>query len=197
MPRLLTLCYARYLIHEPWNLHTPAEYQDAWRAMEDVKMSGKARSIGVNNFVRKDIQFILDGDTADPPVINQLEYHPYIQSKNSGEPYIPWMQQRGIQVEAFKGLSPVARCPEGPLVEPLQRIASAHATNESAVMLRWFLQQGVVAITTTAHTSRLQQYAAALKFQLAEEEMEEISRIGKTFWKRFYFPERYADDDRS
>ncbi|KAM3425999.1 hypothetical protein MY4824_010127 [Beauveria thailandica] len=186
-----------YLIHEPWNLHTPEDYQNAWRGMEEVKASGKAKSIGVSNFVRKDLEMIFKGSPKELPVVNQLEYHPYIQRENDGVPYIPWMQGQGIQVEAFKGLTPLARCPEGPLVGPLERMAKLHNVSDSAVMIRWFLQQNIVAITTTRKKERLQEYAQALTFELTKDEMDEISTKGKKLFKRFYFPERYDPDDRS
>ncbi|PVH69157.1 putative ketoreductase [Cadophora sp. DSE1049] len=186
-----------YLVHEPWNLHTPEDYQNVWRGMEEVKASGKAKSIGVSNFVRKDLEMILKGSPKELPAVNQLEYHPYIQRENDDVPYIPWMQEQGIQVEAFKGLTPLARCPEGPLVGPLERMAKAHNVSDSAVMLRWFLQQNIVAITTTRKKERLQEYAEALTFELTKDEMDEIFTEGKKLFKRFYFPERYDPDDRS
>lgn len=165
--------------------------------MEEVKASGKARSVGVSNFVRKDLEMILRGSPKEVPVVNQLEYHPYIQRENDGVPYIPWMQEQGIQVEAFKVLTPLARCPEGPLVGPLERMAKAHNVSDSAVMLRWFLQQNIVAIMTTRTKQRLQEYAEALAFELTRDEMDEIFTEGKKLFKRFYFPERYDPDDRS
>ncbi|EOO01380.1 putative ketoreductase protein [Phaeoacremonium minimum UCRPA7] len=150
------------------NLHTPEDYQNVWRGMEEVKASGKAKSIGVSYF-----------------------------RENDGVPYIPWMQEQGIQVEAFKVLTPLARCPEGPLVGPLERMAKAHNVSDSAVMLRWFLQQNIVGITTTRKQQRLQEYAEALTFELTKDEMDEIFTEGKKLFKRFYFPERYDPDDRS
>lgn len=165
--------------------------------MEEVKASGKAKSIGVSNFVRKDLEMILNGSPKELPVVNQLEYHPYIQRENDGVPYIPWMQEQGIQVEAFKSLTPLARCPEGPLVGPLERMAKSHNVSDSAVMLRWFMQQNIVAITTTRKKERLQEYAQALTFELTKDEMDEIFTEGKKLFKRFYFPERYDPKDRS
>ena len=125
--------------------------------MEQVKKAVKARSIGVSNFVRRDVEILLSGGTSDPPVVNQLEYHPYIQRQNNGEPYVSWMRSRGIQIEAFKGLSPVVRCPDGPLMEPLERIAKVHNTTEAVSMLEWFHQQGIISVTTTSRPERLRE----------------------------------------
>jgi diketogulonate reductase-like aldo/keto reductase len=165
--------------------------------MEQVKQSGKARSIGASNFVRKDLEYILNGGTTDSPAVNQLEYHPCLPRENDGELYIPWMQSQGILVAASKCLSPVARCPDGPLVPVLKRLAAAYNTNEAAVMLRWFLQQGIVTVTTTSKPQRLKEYTAALTFEMSEEHVEEITSIGRSSWKRCWFSERYAAEYRS
>lgn len=182
-----------YLIHEPWFAKTDEDLQTAWKAMEEVKKAGKAKSIGVSNYQRPQLEATLK-TAVDPPVVNQLEYHPYLQRANG---YIPWMQQHGIQVEAFKGLTPVARCPDGPLVEVVSRIAKEHETTDSCVMLGWLLNKGVVAVTTTRKTDRLQEYARALEVKLDDAEVDEIAKVGEQHHVRFYFPERYSEDDRS
>ncbi|KXG48878.1 Aldo/keto reductase subgroup [Penicillium griseofulvum] len=160
-------------VADPWNLHTPEDYQNVWLGMEEVKASGKAKSIGVSNFVLKGLEMILKGNPKELPA------------------------EQGIQVEAFKGLTPLVCCLEGPLVGPLKRMAKAHNVSDSAVMLRWFLQQNIVAIMTTRKKERLQGYAEALTFELTKDEMDEISTEGKKLFKRFYFPELYDPDDRS
>ena len=130
-------------------------------------------------------------------MINQLEYHPYIQRQNDGEPYIPWMQSQGIQVAAFKGLSQVVRWPDAPLAEPLKRIAKAHHTTDAVVMLRWFILQQIVAVTTSSNVERLKDYWSTFDVELTKDEIEQISKVGGTVFRRWYFPERYAQDDRS
>lgn len=51
--------------------------------MEALKSIGKARSIGVSNHARADIEATLQ-TAVDPPVINQVEYHPYLQRIATG-----------------------------------------------------------------------------------------------------------------
>jgi diketogulonate reductase-like aldo/keto reductase len=82
-------------------------------------------------------------------------------------------------------------------VPVLKRLAATYDTNEAAVMPRWFLQQSIVAVTTTSMTQRLKEYAAALTFEMSEEHVEEITSIGRSSWKRCWFSERYAAEDRS
>ncbi|KAL8657223.1 MAG: hypothetical protein Q9226_002140 [Calogaya cf. arnoldii] len=120
----LTDTTSRYLIHVLSFAKSKADFQHAWKSTEEMKQTGKVKSIGVSNYQRADIEATLDGATL-LPVINQIEYHPYLQRANQ---YIPWMREKGIQVASFKGLTPAFRCPEGPLQEHLARIAEAHNT---------------------------------------------------------------------
>lgn len=184
---------SRYLIHESFFAKNDEDFQVAWKAMEGVKAEGKTRSIGVSNYLRPHMEATLK-TAVDPPVVNQLEYHPYLQRAND---YVPWMQQQGIIVESFKGLTPVARVSDGPLVPVISRMAKDHGTTDTSIMLSWLMSKGVVTVTTTRKIERLQEYIDALQVKLSPDETEEISTVGDTHHVRFYFPERYSEDDWS
>ncbi len=183
----------RYLIHIPFFAKSEADFQRAWKSMEEVKQAGKVKSIGVSNYKRSDIEATLKG-ASELPVINQIEYHAYLQRANQ---YMPWMRQKGIQVGSFKGLTPAFRCPEGPLQEPLARIAKAHDTTKAVVLLAWLMQNNVVAVTTTMKPERLDEYGQALKTNLSQEELQEISEVGSTYHFRTAWSDKFEEDDRS
>lgn len=46
--------------------------------MEELKSAGLARSIGVSNYLPKQLDWILE-TAKTPPSINQIEFHPYLQ----------------------------------------------------------------------------------------------------------------------
>ena len=62
-----------YLIHWP----VPAQdlYVEAWRALEKLQRDGKARSIGVSNFLPHHLERLLR-ETDVVPAVNQIELHP-------------------------------------------------------------------------------------------------------------------------
>ena len=161
--------------------------------MEEAKQAGKVKSIGVSNYQRPAIEATLKGAT-EIPVINQIEYHPYLQRANQ---YIPWMRQKGIQVGSFKGLTPAFRYPKGPLQEPLARIAGAHGTSKTVVLLAWLLQSKIATVTTTTKPERLDEYSQALNTTLTDPELHEISEVGSTYHYRTSWPDKYDKDDRS
>ncbi|KAJ5959307.1 Aldo/keto reductase [Penicillium vulpinum] len=193
LKKLQTDYFDLYLIHVPFFAESPTDLQNAWKAMEALKAAGKAKSIGVSNYLRHELEATLQ-TAIDPPVINQIEYHPYLQRANG---YVPWMHENNIQVGSFKGLTPAFRVPDGPLKGPLGRIADAHQTTENVVLLAWLIQSDIVAVTTTQKVDRLDEYKEVLDVKLTEEEMKEISEVGATFHFRNAWGEQFADDDRS
>lgn len=68
-----------YLIHEPFFAKgDDAVLQKKWAEMEAVAASGKAKSIGVSNFLKPHLEAILKTAKVRP-AINQIEFHPYLQ----------------------------------------------------------------------------------------------------------------------
>lgn len=183
----------RFLIHTPYYTDDPAELQRAWKAMEEVKKTGKVKSIGVSNFQRRHLETVLQVAT-DKPAVNQLEFHPYLQ--RSGD-YLPWMREQGIEVSSFKGLAPLTVAKGGPLDKPLEMIARKHGVSTSVVLLRWHIEQNVVPITTSSHKQRMTDYLKAIDLRLSPDEVEEISQIGQTHHFRWWGKQFFAPDDRS
>ncbi|KAH6620737.1 NADP-dependent oxidoreductase domain-containing protein [Chaetomium sp. MPI-SDFR-AT-0129] len=193
LQKIQTDYFDLYLIHIPFFAKSDEDFQRAWKTMEKIQKSGKARSIGVSNYLRPHIEATLKGATS-PPVINQIEYHAYLQRGNN---YVAWLQEQGIQVGSFKGLTPAFRAPDGPLREPLARIAKAHGVTEAAVLIAWIIRNNVVAVTTTTKLDRLDEYAQALKITLTEDEVREITNVGATYHFRMAWGEHFSEDDRS
>lgn len=98
---------------------------------------------------------------------------------------------------SFKGLTPAFRAPDGPLREPLSRIAKTYDTTEAAVLINWIIQNKVVAVTTTTKPERLDEYAQALKIKLTQDELQEITDVGSTYHFRTSWSEHFEADDRS
>ncbi|KAF7719206.1 Uncharacterized protein PECH_008264 [Penicillium ucsense] len=181
-----------YLIHQPFFAQTKEQLQQAWAAMEQVKASGKARSIGVSNFLQSHLEIILETATVIPSV-NQIEYHPYLQHGN----LVPWQQSKGITTVSYGGLTPTTRAAGGPLDELLAGLAKKYAVSAGEILLRWCLDQGVVSITTSSKESRLVSYLRALTFQLTPKEIQNISELGQTHHYRAFWKDKFAEDDRS
>ncbi|KAJ0423819.1 NADP-dependent oxidoreductase domain-containing protein [Aspergillus carlsbadensis] len=181
-----------YLIHSPFFAKSPADLQAAWAAMEKVKEAGKARAIGVSNFLQHHLEKILE--TAKiPPAINQIEYHPYLQHGS----LVPFHEKQGIATAGYGALTPVIRAKGGPLGPLLSKLAGKYGVSEGEVLLRWSIDRGTVSVTTSGKEARLKTYLDVLNFHLTPEEVEEIVRIGEQKHFRAFWNDKIAADDRS
>ncbi|KAJ5539199.1 hypothetical protein N7513_007531 [Penicillium frequentans] len=181
-----------YLIHAPFFAKTESELQMAWAAMEQVHASGKARSIGVSNFLQSHLESILK--TAKViPAVNQIEFHPYLQHGG----LLSFHESKGIKTVGYAGLVPITRARGGPLDPLLSALATKYAVSESEILLRWTLDRGCVAITTSSKEARLASYLRSVTFKLTPQEIAEISQLGQEHHYRAFWREKFAADDRS
>lgn len=182
----------RYLIHAPFFAQTEEELQAAWAAMEQVKSAGKARSIGVSNFLQGHLETILKTAQVVPSV-NQIEFHPYLQHGD----LLAFHESKGIKTVSYSGLAPITRAPGGPLDPLLSALATKYAVSEPEILLRWTLDRGCIAITTSGKEDRLAGYLRTLTFELTPREVEEISELGQQKHYRAFWRDKFAAGDRS
>jgi len=131
------------LLHWPSDT-TPLVEQIA--SLDAAVKAGKVRHIGVSNFNRTLMAEAVKLSTT-PIVTNQFEYHPYLNQA----PLIEECRRLNVSVTAYCGMA-VGRVFEDSV---LQEIAKAHGKNVAQVVLRWLLQQGVIALSRTVSTERL------------------------------------------
>ncbi|MEO6309993.1 MAG: aldo/keto reductase, partial [Leifsonia sp.] len=83
-----------YLIHWP----APANdlYVESWKALEQIRDSGRARSIGVSNFLVPHLGRLL-AETDVVPAVNQIELHPAHQQPEVTE----YARRHGVAIEAW------------------------------------------------------------------------------------------------
>jgi len=155
-----------YLIH--WPCPRQDRYVEAWRALERIHESGRARSIGVSNFHAHHIDRLIE-ETGVVPVVDQVELHPNVPQ----EALRASNAARGIVTEAW---SPLAR---GRLLDDpvLAGIAAKHGRSVSQVVLRWHLQQGVVVIPKTTRAERMRENLDVFGFELDADDLARIRTL--------------------
>lgn len=163
-----------YLIHWPANAKNFENWQEVnaqtWRAMEELQMDGKVKSIGVSNFWPEHLGALFQ--TARVlPVVNQIEFHPgYWQPAVTS-----FCKRHHIVVEAW---SPLAR---GKVFgnDVLQSLAGKYGKSVSQVCLRWVVQHGAIPIPKSTTTARIEENLQIFDFQLTETDMRQIDAIPK------------------
>lgn len=183
-----------YLIHNPfWKGVTDEQIQSRWAELEAIQASGRATSIGVSNFLQSHLEALLK--TAKVvPAINQIEFHPYLQHGG----LVDFHRKHGIAVSSYGPLTPIVRAPGGPVDPVYAQLAKKYGVTEGDIGLRWVIDQGIVAITTSSNKDRLKGYLNHLSsFQLTPKEVEQISEAGNKQHFRAFWKKTFAEDDRS
>lgn len=175
-----------YLIHSPFFAKSDAELQSAWKELEQIQLSGKAKAIGVSNYRREHLEATL-ATSSITPAINQIEYHPYLQQGD----LLPFHREQGIKTASYGPLTPITRAAGGPVDAKAKELAGKYGVSEGDVLLRWSIEKGDVAITTSGKEERLKEYLRVLDFQLEKEEVEAITKLGgekhyRAFWRKQY-----------
>ena len=153
-----------YLVHWP----VKGKYKEAWRAMEKIHADGKAKSIGVSNFMVHHLKDLLP-DARTAPMVNQVEMHPRLAQPE----LMAFCRENGIVQEAW---SPLMKGKVGQIPQ-IQEIAKRHGKTAAQVALRWNIQHGVVTIPKSVKRERLIENAGIFDFQLTAQEMAAIDRL--------------------
>ncbi len=157
-----------YLIHWP----VKGKYVETWRAMETIYKSGKCRSVGVSNFMIPNLED-LKASSDLVPAVNQIEYHPYLQSPELYE----YCKQHGTVLEAWAPImkGQVMQVPE------LIAIGEKYGKTPVQVSLRWILQKGVIAIPKSVHRERIFSNKDIYDFELSAEDMQVIAGLDRGY----------------
>ena len=159
-----------YLIHWP----VKGRYLQAWQAMEEIYRSGRAKAVGVSNFLRHHLEDLL-AHSALVPAVNQVEFHPYLRQPE----LLDFCKARGIQMEAWSPLMQghVFEVPE------IRRLAEKYGKNPAQIVLRWDLQHEVVTIPKSVHQERIAENKQIFDFELAEDDMVLLDslNVGKRY----------------
>jgi len=157
-----------YLIHWP----VKGKYVETWRAMETIYKSGKCRSVGVSNFMIPNLED-LKASSELVPAVNQVEYHPYLQSPELYE----YSKQHGTVLEAWAPImkGQVMQVPE------LIAIGEKYGKTPVQVTLRWVLQKGVIAIPKSVHRERIFSNKDIYDFELSAEDMQVIAGLDRGY----------------
>lgn len=151
-------------------VHWPIEraFFETWRAFEDLKKAGLAKSIGVSNYQMIHLQYLAT-KAHEMPVVDQIELHPLLTQK----PLLKFNHDHQIVTQAWSPLGRGAVLGE----EVLEKIAAAHGKSTAQVILRWHLQNGVSFIPKSVHAARIDQNAAIYDFALSVDEMQQIDAL--------------------
>ena len=156
-----------YLLHQPYG-----DTAGAWKALEEAVRAGKIKSIGISNHTVKLLSNLIP-KMEILPAVNQMECNPFFQQKELRK----YLDQYGIRLEAWYPLGHADKALLGD--DRLVKIAKKYGKSVVQVILRWHIQEGIVAIPKATSMEHIKANLDIFDFLLADYEMAQIRAMDK------------------
>jgi 2,5-diketo-D-gluconate reductase A len=157
------------IIHWPGSANT-----ETYRALEDALKDGTLKAIGLSSFYGSDYQEILDKCDV-VPALDQNETHVFRQQLD----FQPVLEKHGTKLESW---SPFAEGAHHVFTNPtLEKIARKHHVTTAQVMLRYFVDRGIIVIPKTVHADRMRENIDLFRpgFGLDDEDRQAIRSLDR------------------
>jgi diketogulonate reductase-like aldo/keto reductase len=152
-------------------IHWPIEgFTETWKAMEEILSSGKARAIGVSNFLIKHLDELLSSAKVIP-VLNQIECTPYLFNK----PLIDYCERHSIAITASSPLTRGMKLNDSRLLQ----IANNYQKTPAQILIRWGLQHGFIELPKSKHKRRIEENLQVFDFTLTKEDLNELDSFSE------------------
>ena len=160
-----------YVLHGPTRQTglAPADWE-AWRAMESLHSSGKARLLGVSNVTLEQLQLLCQQAQVRPRFVQNRCYAVQGWDRRVRE----FCQANDLHYQGFSLLTANRQILNH---ASLLRIAQRLGCTTSQVIFRFALEVGMIPLTGTTDASHMQADLAVFNFRLEPDEVKLIERI--------------------
>jgi diketogulonate reductase-like aldo/keto reductase len=155
-----------YLIHWP----ATKRRNLSWRAMVDMYNEGLVKSIGVSNFTIRHLEELRE-DSEDTPLVNQVEFHPYIYEQQKA--LLNYCYDHKITIEAYSPLARGTRKND----KVVSGIAKSYDKTTAQVLLRWCIQHGTIPLPRSTQKAHIEENFNVFDFELSPEDMLALNVI--------------------
>ncbi|HUD10616.1 MAG TPA: aldo/keto reductase [Candidatus Saccharimonadales bacterium] len=165
-------------------LHFPVSIlrKKSWTALEEVKASGQAKSIGVSNYTIRHLEE-MEKYAEEMPAVNQVELHLFLQQPE----LLEYCQEHNIAVEAYSPLAH-AKAMDEPLITEM---AKKYKKSYAQIMLRWCVQSDLIVLPKSVTPSRIIENIDIFDFELGEPDMQKLAKLDRnlrTCWNPTHVP---------
>ncbi len=160
-----------YLLHGPTQRQGLAMADwEAWRALEAIHQSGRARLLGVSNFTLEQLQRLCDKARV-PPRFVQNRCHA-VQGWDRA--VRKFCAANGLVYQGFSLLT----ANRAVLAHPdVVRIAQRHGRSVAQIVFRFALDAGMIPLTGTTNAEHMKSDLEAFAFRLEQGEVERIETV--------------------
>ncbi len=157
-----------YLIHWP----VPVKRKDSWKALQKIYKEGRCRSIGVSNYLIRHLEELLS-DTEVVPVVNQVEFSPFLYQKE----LLEYCRSKNILLEAYSPITKGRRLNDADVV----KIASNYRKTPAQILIRWGLQQDLVVLVKSNRVERIEENGSVFDFEISPEDMRYLDSLDENY----------------
>ncbi|MGH1549913.1 aldo/keto reductase [Leifsonia poae] len=168
------------LIH--WPLPQRDQYVSTWETFIRLREAGKARAIGVSNFKPAHLDRIVS-ETGVTPAVNQIQLSPAIPRREQRA----YDTEHGIVTESW---SPIGGTGDLLAAPVLAEIGEKHGRTPGQIVLRWHVQNGLVAIPKSRNPERMAENLAVFDFELDADDLAALDALDEG-------PDAGVDSDRT
>ncbi|KAK6884884.1 D-arabinose dehydrogenase [NAD(P)+] heavy chain [Candida tropicalis] len=154
------------------------KFIEVYHKLEDIlENTNKVKSIGVSNYSIPKLRELLPNVKKHIPVINQIEYHPYLPQQD----LVDYCNKNNIVISCY---SPVGSFGAPVLKNPLiKELAKKYQVSENEIVNAYHILNNRV---TLPRSSNLERIKSIIKLpELTKEEMDELYQIGVKDPQRF------------
>jgi len=151
-----------------------------WEAMQDLRIKGHAKHIGVSNFNQKKLTEIMSAK-GQKPEMNQVEMHPFLPQKD----LVEFCVANRILMTAYSPLgSPDSRNDKHAddpklLTNPIiNEIASKHVVSSGQVLIAWSMSRNIAVIPKSTNEGRIKENFGAAAVSLDDYDLTQLAHIG-------------------
>jgi alcohol dehydrogenase (NADP+) len=151
-----------------------------WEAMQDLRIKGHAKHIGVSNFNQKKLTEIMSAK-GQKPEMNQVEMHPFLPQKD----LVEFCIANRILMTAYSPLgSPDSRNDKHAddpklLTNPIiNEIASKHGFSTGQVLIAWSISRNIAVIPKSTNEGRIKENFDAAAVSLDDYDLTRLANIG-------------------
>lgn len=160
-----------YLLHGPTErTGLVAADWEAWRAMEAIQQSGRARLLGVSNVTLEQLRLLCQEARVRPRFVQNRCY----ASRGWDRHVREFCAGNGI---VYQGFSLLTANRDVLVNSELARVARRHGRTAAQVVFRFALDVGMVALTGTTDAEHIREDLEVFDFRLEPEEVELIEGL--------------------
>jgi diketogulonate reductase-like aldo/keto reductase len=160
-----------YLLHGPaQSVGLAADDWSAWRAMEAIHESGRARLLGVSNVSLEQLRALCHGARVRPRVVQNRCY----AARGWDRPVREFCADNAI---VYQGFSLLTANREALARRELAQIARRHGRTSSQIVFRFAIDVGMTPLTGTTDADHMRMDLDVFDFQLEPEEVKQIDEL--------------------